>query len=185
MWMRSSHRKVCGTRITRRSRPSELRWERYSVVKREEFRHARGGSKGPMVVASLGAQRKEKPGRVVSARVLFVNSSTYQWHRTSRDFMRKKAKAGEVIVGLTADDKEAHPQLPIHPDLARSRVSPAVGRLTQYLTSRYATTWIMLRADDCHVEVGGAHFRPALLVFFLLCEVLGVHCLGTRRTAGQ
>ena len=31
----------------------------------------------------------------------------------------------------------------------------------------------MLLADDYHVEVGGAHFRPALLVFFLLCEVLG------------
>ena len=54
-----------------------------------------------------------------------------------------------------------------------SRVSAAVGRLTQYLISRYATTWIMLLADDYHVEVGGSHFRPALLVFFLLCEALG------------
>ena len=47
-----------------------------------------------------------------------------------------------------------------------SRVSAAVGRLPQYLISRYATTWIMLLADDYHVEVGGPHFRPALLVFF-------------------
>ena len=31
----------------------------------------------------------------------------------------------------------------------------------------------MLLGDDYHVEVGGPHFRPALLVFFLLCEVLG------------
>ena len=30
----------------------------------------------------------------------------------------------------------------------------------------------MLLADDYHVAVGGAHFRLALLVFFLLCEVL-------------
>ena len=32
---------------------------------------------------------------------------------------------------------------------------------------------MLLLADDYHVEVGGAHFRPALLVFFSLCEVLG------------
>ena len=53
------------------------------------------------------------------------------------------------------------------------QVSAAVGRLTQYLVSRYATTWIVPLADDYHVEVGGAHFRLAILVFFLLCEVLG------------
>ena len=116
--------------------------------------------------------------------------------------MREKAKTGEVTFGLTADVKEAHRQVPIHPDdwhllgcqLDRggevfvntvgtfgvssasyywSRVSAAVGRLTQYLISQYATTWIMLLADDYHVEVGGKHFRPALLVFFLLCEVVG------------
>ena len=50
-----------------------------------------------------------------------------------------------------------------------SRVCAAVGRLTQYLISRYATTWIMLLVDDHHVDVGGARFRPAVLVFFLLC----------------
>ena len=116
--------------------------------------------------------------------------------------MREKARTGEVTFGLTADVKEAHRQVPIHPDdwhllgcqLERggevfvntvgtfgvssasyywSRVSAAVGRPTQYLISRYATTWIMLLADDYHVEVGGPHFRPALLVYFLLCEVLG------------
>ena len=50
-----------------------------------------------------------------------------------------------------------------------SRVS-AVGRLPQYLISRCATTWVMLLADDYHVEMD---FRPAILVFFLLGEVLG------------
>ena len=54
-----------------------------------------------------------------------------------------------------------------------SRVAAAVGRLTQYLISRSATTWIMLLADDYHAEVGGAHFRPAIMVFFLLRDVLG------------
>ena len=51
--------------------------------------------------------------------------------------------------------------------------------LPQYLILQYATTWIMLLADDYHVEVGGAHFRPAILVFFL---VWAVHFLGTRQT---
>ena len=116
--------------------------------------------------------------------------------------MREKAKTGEVTFGLTADVKEAHRQVPLHPDdwhllvcqlelggevfvnavgtfgvssasYYWSRVSAAVGRLTQYLISQHATTWIMLLADDYHVEVGGQHFRPALLVFNLLCEVLG------------
>ena len=56
-----------------------------------------------------------------------------------------------------------------------SRVSAAVGRLTQNLTSRYATTWIMLLADDYHVEVGGAHFRP---------EVLGCPLSWNNKTSG-
>ena len=127
--------------------------------------------------------------------------------------MREKAKTGEVTFGLTADVKEAHRQVPIHPDdwyllgcqLERggeenvntvgtfgvssasyywSRVSAAVGRLTQYLISRCATTWIMLLADDYHVEVGGPHLRPALLVFFLLCEVLGC-LLSWNKTSGR
>ena len=169
-----------------------------------------------LVVASLGAQKKEKPGGVVSARVLFdgtngnfVNTSTHLRDQERapvapdlKRLMREKAKTGEVTFGLTADVKEAHRQVPIHPNdwhllgcqlelggkvdvntvgtfgvssasYNWSRVSATVGRLTQYLISRYATTWIMLLADDYHVEVGGPHFRPALLVFFLLCEVLG------------
>ena len=181
------------------------------------FSEAEARSRFPnLVVASLGAQKKEKPGGAVSARVLFdgtngnfVNTSTHLRDQERapvapdlKRLMREKAKTGEVTFGLTADVKEAHRQVPIHPDdwhllgcqLERggevfvntvgtfgvssasyywSRVSAAVGRLTQYLISRYATTWIMLLADDYHVEVGGPHFRPALLVFFLLCEVLG------------
>ena len=127
--------------------------------------------------------------------------SAHRWHQTSKRLMREKAKTGGVTFGLTADVKEAHRQVPIHPDDRHllgcqlekggevfvntvgtfgvssashhwSRVS-AVGRLTQYLISPNATTWIMLLADDYRVEVGGAHFRPALLMFFLVCEVLG------------
>ena len=123
----------------------------------------------------------------------FVNTSTHLRDQERapvapdlKRLMRQKAKTGEVTFGLTADVTEAHRQVPIHPDdwhLLRcqlntvgtfgvssvsyywSRVSAAV-RLTQYLISLYATTWIMLLADDHHGEVGGQHFRPALLVFF-------------------
>ena len=75
-----------------------------------------------LVVASLGAQKKEKPGGVISARVLFdgtngnfaVIRSTHWWHL--KRLMREKAKRGEVTFGLTADVKEAHRQVPIDPD---------------------------------------------------------------------
>ena len=63
-----------------------------------------------LVVASLGAQRKDKPGGVVSARVLFdgtngnfVNTSTHLRDQERapvapdlKRLMREKAKAGEV-----------------------------------------------------------------------------------------
>ena len=150
-----------------------------------------------LVVASPGAQKKEKPGGVVSARVLFdgtngnfVNTSTHLRDQERapvapdlKRLMREKAKTGEVTFGLTADVKRST-QTGTCWDVSSSvggevfvntfgvssasyywsRVSAAVGRLTQYLISRYATTWIMLLADDYHVEVGGQHFRPALLV---------------------
>ena len=32
---------------------------------------------------------------------------------------------------------------------------------------------LMLRADDFHLGVGDVHFRPAFLIFFLLCSVVG------------
>ena len=95
-----------------------------------------------LVVASLGAQKKEKSGGMISA-----------------------LKLGEVAFGLTADVKEAHRHL-LGCQLERgggvfvnivgtfgvssasyycwSRVSAAVGRLTQYLISRYATITLKL-----------------------------------------
>ena len=83
-----------------------------------------------LVVASVGAQKKEKPGGVVSARLLFdgtngnfANTSTHlrDQERTPvapglKRLMREKAKAGEVTFGLTADVKEAHRNVPIHLD---------------------------------------------------------------------
>ena len=53
-----------------------------------------------------------------------------------------------------------------------SWLASSTGRLTQYLTGRHATSWLMLLADDFHLEVGDVHFRPAFLIF-LLCSVVG------------
>ena len=75
-----------------------------------------------LVVASLGALKKEKPGGVVSARVLFdgTNGSFVNTSSTLRDqerapvaadpkrLMREKAGLGQVTFGLTADVKEVH-----------------------------------------------------------------------------
>ena len=81
-----------------------------------------------LVVASMGAVKKEKDGGI-SARVVFdgtngtyVNSSTHLRDQERspvagdiKRFMRKKARVGELTFGLTADIKEAHRQIPIHP----------------------------------------------------------------------
>ena len=118
-------------------------------------------------------------------------------------FMREKARVGERTFGLTADIKEAHRQIPIHPSNWHmlgsqlepegevfvntvgtfgvssasywwSRVATTVGRLYQYLVARYASSWVLLLAEDYHLEMGGQHFRQALMIFFLLCDVVGV-----------
>ena len=83
-----------------------------------------------LVIASLGAQRKEKPGGKVSARVLFdgthgicVNSRTRLRDQEKAPIaadlkrsMREKAKVDELTFALSADVTEAHRQVPIHPD---------------------------------------------------------------------
>ena len=83
-----------------------------------------------LVIASLGAQRKEKPGGKISARVLFdgthglsVNSMTrirdQERAPIAADLkrtMREKAKVDELTFALSADVTEAHRQVPIHPD---------------------------------------------------------------------
>ena len=83
-----------------------------------------------LVIASLGAQRKEKPGGKITARVLIdgthflcVNSKTRLTDQerapTAADLKRatrEKAKIDELTFALTAEITEAHPQVPIHPD---------------------------------------------------------------------
>ena len=83
-----------------------------------------------LVIASLCAQRKEKPGGNIRARVLLdgthglcVNSRTRLRVQERAPIvadlkrtMRKKAKIDELTFAFTADVTEAHRQVPIHPD---------------------------------------------------------------------
>ena len=170
-----------------------------------------------LVIASLGAQRKEKPGGKVSARVLFdgthglcVNTKTRLRDQERAPIaadlkrsMREKAKVGELTFALSADVTEAHRQVPIHPDdwhflgcqvkpggdvfvntvgtfgvasasYYWSRVVGSIGRLLQYLSGHSSTSWHMLVADDYLLESGGPGYRVGLLLFFVLCAVVGV-----------
>ena len=177
-----------------------------------------------LVVASLGAQRKQKPGGKVTARVLFdgthglcVNTKTRLRDQEKgpiaadlKRSMREKARIGELAFALSADVTEAHRQVPKHPDdwhllgcqvspggdvfintvgtfgIASasyywSRVAAAVGRLVQYLSADTSTSWHMLVADDYLLESGGTEYRVGLLLFFVLCAVVGVPLSCTRR----
>ena len=49
-----------------------------------------------------------------------------------------------------------------------------MGRITQYLVGHKAQTWHILVADDYHLDAGGQSYRQALVVFFILCAVVGV-----------
>ena len=83
-----------------------------------------------LVVASLGANRKDKPGGVVSARVLFdgthgisVNTRTRIRDQKRAPIaadikrsMREKSEQEEKTFALTADVSEAHRQIPIAPE---------------------------------------------------------------------
>ena len=126
--------------------------------------------------------------------------------------MREKASQGLRTFALTADVKEAHRQIPVDPrdwhlhgcqldhgadvfintvgtfciassSYCWSRVASAMGRLTKYLADHRAETWHMVVADDYHLEAGGAHYRLALLMFFVFCSTVGVESLspGTLR----
>ena len=82
-----------------------------------------------LVVAALGANKKEKPNGIISARVLFDGSNGIAVNRRTRirdqerspvaadlkRVMREKARLGQRTFALTADVAEAHRQIPIHP----------------------------------------------------------------------
>ena len=119
---------------------------------------------------------------------------------------------GVRTFALAADVKEAHRQVPIHPQdwhllgchaekgadvyintvgtfgvasasCCWSRVSSALGRLSRDLAADNAHMWHMVVADDYHQEAGGEHYRFALVAFFLICSTCGVP-LSWDKTAG-
>ena len=182
---------------------------------------------GPgLTVASLGAQRKEKPGGEVTARILFDGTHGIDVNTRIRirdqerapiaadvkRHLREKASLETPTFALAADISEAHRQVPIDPcdwhflgcqitagsdvyvhtfgtfgiasaSYYCSRVSMAVGRIAQYLVGHKAQTWQLLVADDHHIDAGGQSYRQALVVFFVLCAVVGVS-LSWHKTAG-
>ena len=73
-----------------------------------------------LVVAALGAQRKDKPGRAVSARVLFDRTQTRIRDQERgpiaadmKRVMREKSSVRVPTFAFTADVSEAHRQIPI------------------------------------------------------------------------
>ena len=170
-----------------------------------------------LVIASLGANRKEKSDGSITARVLHDGSNGIAVNRRIRvrdqercpmasdlkRAMREKAKRGETTFALTADVKEAHRQIPIAEEDWRllgcrvrpatvvyihtvgtfgissasyywSRIGSGIVRLVQYVVGNSAVTWIMLVADDFHLETSGADYRTGLITFFVICSLLGV-----------
>ena len=55
-----------------------------------------------------------------------------------------------------------------------SRIGSGIGRLMQYVVGNSATTWIMLVADDFHLETSGAEYRSGIITLFVFCSLLGV-----------
>ena len=178
-----------------------------------------------LVVASLGALKKDKPDGTVTARVLFDGTHGIQVNRRTR--IRDQERGSHCIRSQEVNERkgqdrradfrfdgrrEGSPQTgPGGTRLALtrvpsseggdvfvnkvgtfgvasasywwSRVASAIGRLAQYCVGRAAHTWHMLVADDFHLEAGGKEYRPALVVFFVLCAVAGVP-LSWNKTAG-
>ena len=66
-----------------------------------------------------------------------------------------------------------------------SRVSSALGRLSQYLAGDGAYTWRVVVADDYHLEAGGEHCRSALFAFFLFCCTCGVPLSWNKTASGE
>ena len=162
------------------------------------------GTYPDLVIASLGAQRKEKPGGKVTARVLFdgthglcVNTGTRFGDQERAPIaadlkrsMREKAKLDELTFALTADVSEAHRQVPIHPDdlhlLGCQVVSGGevfINTVGTYGIASASYYWSRVagavgRLAQCLIRNAATtwHMLVArgLLTFFVLCAVLGV-----------
>ena len=128
--------------------------------------------------------------------------------------MRGKTELGQPTFALTTDVSEAHRQVPAHPSdwhflgcqvtknptvfvntvgtfgitsasFCWNRVGAAVGRISQFVVGKLATTWRMLVADDYHLEAGGEQYRFALIAFFIVCAVAGVPLSWNKTSGGE
>ena len=66
-----------------------------------------------------------------------------------------------------------------------SRVGSSLDRLSQYISAHTAHTWHLLVADDFQLEAGGAGYREALMIFFVLCHTAGVPLSWSKTTGGD
>ena len=53
-----------------------------------------------------------------------------------------------------------------------------------YVVGQSATIWVMLVADDYHLETSGAAYRTGLITFFVICSLPGVP-LSCGKTSGE
>ena len=111
-----------------------------------------------LVVAALGANRKDKPTGVVSAR-------------------------GQIEVGGDVYVNKVGTFGVASASYYWSRAASVVGRLTQHFTGRSANTWRQFVADDIDLEESGTEYRAAMLSFFVLCSTAAV-LLSWGKTAG-
>ena len=61
----------------------------------------------------------------------------------------------------------------------------SIGRITQCIPGRSATTWHQLVADDIHLAAGGGHYRAALTTFFVLCATAGIPLSWCKTSGGD
>ena len=129
-----------------------------------------------LVVASLGAQRKDKPGGTVSARVLFdgTHGITVNTRIRIRDqergpnaadlkrIMREKSRVGVPTFALTADVSEAHRQIPVaeqdwHPRVSSGSWWFSLHQHSGYVWRRISTLLLVtccLSHRSCRSEFG-------------------------------
>ena len=125
-----------------------------------------------LVVASLGAQRKDKPGGAVSARVLFdgTHGITVNTRTRIRDqergpiaadlkrVMREKSRVGVPTFALTADVSEAHRQI----SQSQNGTGISSGVKWFLVVQSSLTQWVRLALRQ-HPTTGHVLLRPSVV----------------------
>jgi len=171
-----------------------------------------------LIVASLGALVKETDERgEVRVRVLFDGTfgvplndrirvrdqEQFPGGNDLKRLLREQASVGGRWFGLTADVKDAHRVIAIHPRDWRllgmqprakgtvfinkrgtfgvasasywwGRMASAIARLQYYVLGQMTAAWVLVLADDYKIEASGENFVAGLLTALLLFDVLQV-----------